>query len=214
MALVTPAVVLQDAVGADDFLGGIAISLEKVVAGEEITSWCALDLENTGEIQIGLCALNFGALFRAETEAPELQLIPLVLSDKKKKSSSKSAVGEPGSESRALQRWADLPQVEVKRLHVCTPPGLAAESNADLSASRAASAESGWRALGSSIASAGVVAAAAGEGFIEKSGYLEKAGRITGSKRFFYLFEDKLMSYEKQKVRPPGGGAHTHGTRC
>jgi len=187
----------KDAVGSDDFLGGIAISLENLVAGEEITSWCALDIENTGEIQVSVCALNFGALTRNPDLAPELSLIPMVLPEKKKKKDKSTP--EVAPESRTL-RWSELPQVEVKRIHTCTSAVLS-ESLADLgeSSSSMTSAADGWKTLQSSITTASAISAVSGEAFVEKAGVLEKVERLLNSKKFFHLFEDKLYCYEKQK---------------
>jgi hypothetical protein len=178
-----------------------AISCGMQVAGEEITSWCALDHEITGEIQVGICALNFGALMRADDSVPELSLVPLAVPDKKKKRMTSSSAAVGVEEPRQL-RWSDLPQVETKRLHTCTA-AVSAESSADLGDSGpqlAGGAAEGWKTLQTSITGASAITHVSSENFMEKSGYLEKSGRLTASKRFYHLFEDKLMCYEKKKV--------------
>lgn len=198
----------KDAIGKDDYLGGIHLDLNTLRAGEEVISWYPLFGEDRGEVKIGVCAVDFGLL---PGEAGYEYRGPLPVSERSDEIDPKRSPFE--ERQRRMATGIPTNRVEYKILH--TLADLEEDEDLDEVGSDVDLAQSAKKKLGSAMTKISMLKrmeSMTKSQPVEKQGVLKmvddsllSASPFGKKKDMFYALDaQRFVQYKNEKAHAEG----------
>eukprot|EP01094_Clydonella_sp_ATCC50884_P028034 TRINITY_DN82_c0_g1_i1.p1 TRINITY_DN82_c0_g1~~TRINITY_DN82_c0_g1_i1.p1 ORF type:complete len:278 (-),score=155.51 TRINITY_DN82_c0_g1_i1:327-1160(-) len=202
----------KDAIGNDDYLGGIHLDLNTLRAGEEVVSWYPLFGEDRGEIKLGVCAIDFGLL---PGDPLYEQRGPLPVSARSDEIDAKRSPWE--ERERRMATGIPTNRVEYKMLHQLADFQEEEEEEVELG-DDADAADSAKKKLGSAVGKLGMLKRVesmtksiprerSGVLKLADEGLLASANPLSFGKKkdhFYVLDAKRLVQYKTEKAHTDG----------